>query len=54
VKIAALLAIVAAVLTACTSRSELDKVMGRSVEGAPVTQEQRLDCDLIFPGPDHR
>jgi hypothetical protein len=54
VKIAALFAIMAVVLTACPSQSELDKVMGRAVEGAPVTQEQRIDCDLIFPGPDHR
>jgi len=41
-------------LTACTSQADLDKVMGRATEGTPVTQEQRIDCDLIFPGPDHR
>lgn len=53
-KHAALLTIIALVLTSCSSQADLDKVMGNAVEGTPVTQEQRIDCDLIFPGPDHR
>jgi len=52
-KLAALLT-VAALTSACTSQADLDKVMGRATEGTPVSQEQRIDCDLIFPGPDHR
>ena len=52
-KYAALLAIMTVVLAACSSRADLDKVLGRT-ESTPTTQEQRIDCDLIFPGPDHR
>ena len=52
-RLAALLTVIALVCTACPSQG-LDKVMGRATEGTPVTQEQRIDCDLIFPGPDHR
>lgn len=38
---------------AVTGCDDLDKVMGRTTEGTPVTApkpEQRIDCDLIFPG----
>ena len=51
---AALFAVLAAVLTACPSRADLDKVMGRAVESVPAPTTQRIDCDLVFPGPDHR
>jgi hypothetical protein len=53
-RLAALFATVALVLAGCSSQDGLDKIMGRSVEGTPTTQEQRIDCDLIFPGPDYR
>lgn len=50
-KLAAALAALAIVLAGC---DDLDKVMGRAVEGTPTpaaeTQERRIDCDLIFPG----
>ena len=48
----AALAIMTVILAACSSQADLDKVMGRVAENTP-TQEQRIDCDLIFPGPDH-
>lgn len=53
-RLAALFATAVLILTACAPQADLDKVMGRAVEGTPVTQEQRIDCDLIFPGPDYR
>ena len=53
-KHAALLAIMALILSSCSSQADLDKVMGRATQGTPVTETQRIDCDLIFPGPDHR
>lgn len=40
-------------LAGCASDTDLDKVMGRSVEGTPTTApepERKIDCDLIFPG----
>lgn len=46
----AIAALAAVALTGC---DDLDKVMGRTTEGTPVTApkpEQRIDCDLIFPG----
>jgi hypothetical protein len=39
-KLAALAAI-AVLLTGCT----------RTIEATPVEEPQRIDCDLIFPGP---
>jgi len=50
VKIAAALAALTLLLAGC---DDLDKVMGRSVQGTPVTApepEQKVHCDLIFPG----
>lgn len=47
-KIASLAAL-ALILTACGG-SDLDKVMGRSVEGTPTTEPRKVHCDLIFPG----
>lgn len=51
-RIAALL--VAAIFVAGCAPVNLDQVMGRATEGTPVTETQKLDCDLIFPGPDSR
>jgi len=47
--------VIAVMLTGCATKEDLDKVMGRSalVEGTPQPApqpEQRIDCDLIFPG----
>jgi len=45
--------VIAVAVTGCASGADLDKVMGRSVEGMPQPApepEQRIDCDLIFPG----
>jgi len=47
--------LIAVTVTGCASGADLDKVMGRSalVEGTPQPApqpEQRIDCDLIFPG----
>ena len=53
-KIAAVFVVMSVVLAGCPSQAGMDKVMGRAVQGTPVTQEQRIDCDLIFPGPDSR
>ena len=52
-KLASLLIVIALVCTGCPVQG-LDKVMGNEAQGTPVKQEQRIDCDLIFPGPDHR
>lgn len=46
--------LIAAGAAACGSTVDLDKVMGRNVEGTPVQQPQKLHCDLIFPGGDTR
>lgn len=53
-KLAAVLAVVAVLVTGCPSNSGLGQVMGREAPGTPVPEKRQLDCDLIFPGPDSR
>ena len=40
----------AVVLSVGCAPADLDPIMGRT-DGTPVVETQRLDCDLIFPGP---
>ena len=53
-RIAAVFVVMSVVLAGCPSRADVDKVMDRSAAGTAVPVEQRIDCDLIFPGPDSR
>ena len=53
-KLAACLALVAALMAGCAPVPGMDEVMGRSTAGTPTTEKRQLDCDLIFPGPDNR
>jgi len=53
-KIAASLAIVAALIAGCSPGPGLDEIMGSATPGTPTTEKRQLDCDLIFPGPDNR
>ncbi len=47
------IALVVVLLTGCSNTGQLDQIMGRT-EGTPVPEPNRIDCDLIFPGPDSR